>query len=145
MKRGDGVTFRRKRLGRVLLFAYEWTQSAEDVALEFARTGRNVHVITCVRSLSQSWRGIGSLYLHQVELPDQELLTPRQSEAVLNIWLAAMGSRVLTAYGRFELLVAQDEEVAEAVAMLAQKASLPICVPSEALRQRLLSPMEVNG
>jgi hypothetical protein len=106
--------------------------------------GRDVHVITTRRDGQPETEVHRGLHLHVIEVPEEDRTTAL-GRAVLNIWLAAMGSRVLTTYGRFDLLAACDESVADGIALLAEKARLPLCAPVAACGQGSWSPMEGNG
>ncbi|PWK13902.1 hypothetical protein [Tumebacillus permanentifrigoris] len=132
-----------KREGRVLVLACEWTRCVEATAQEYHRRGWDVHVIASGCDGESSVEIQRGLQLHGVEVPEGDLASVAGS-AILNIRLAAMGSRVLATYGSFELLVAHDEQVADGTALLAEKARLPICMPTRVPQQRPLSPMEVN-
>lgn len=150
MKRGDGGVFRRKRAGRVLLFAHVWRAGDEDegvaaaaVVRECQRIGLDVHIITSRDRGQPELERYGNLFIHRAEVPGREV-PPALWKAVLNIRLAALGGRVLTKYGSFEKLMAEDDRVFEGASVLAEKARLPLETPSEAFRQRLLSLMEVN-
>jgi 1,4-alpha-glucan branching enzyme len=119
---------------RVLMLAWEFpprtvgglARHVYDLSRAMAEIGVEVHVITCHGDGTPEYEMIDGVHVHRVEAPFYEQDNFIEWAALLNIRMAAMGSRVLGAFGPFDLIHAHDWLVAVCAHLLSEVSALPL-------------------
>ncbi|WP_198299717.1 1,4-alpha-glucan branching protein domain-containing protein [Tumebacillus avium] len=119
---------------RVLMLSWEFpprtvgglARHVYDLSRAMAEQGIEVHVVTCHGDGTPEYGVVEGVHVHRVDAPDYEHDDFVQWAALLNIRLGAMGSRVLGAYGPFDLVHAHDWLAAECAHLLSEVSGLPL-------------------
>ncbi|HEU4962286.1 MAG TPA: 1,4-alpha-glucan branching protein domain-containing protein [Bacilli bacterium] len=130
----DMTAVRQKSSLRVLMLCWEFpprtvgglARHVYDLSRALAQEGIEVHVVTCHGADTPETEEIEGVTVHRVYLPDYEDGPFTEWAALLNIRLAAMGARVLSGYGPFDLIHAHDWLVAESARHLSEVGDCPL-------------------
>jgi 1,4-alpha-glucan branching enzyme len=120
---------------RVLMLAWEFpprtvgglARHVYDLSRALVEQGVEVHVVTCHGEETPEHEVVDGVMVHRVEAPDFALGEDFvRWSMLLNVRLAAMGNRILAAYGRFDVVHAHDWLVAESGQLVAEKGQCPL-------------------
>lgn len=131
----DGWDVENTARRRVLMLAWEFpprtvgglARAVYDLSRALAQEGAEVHVVTCHGDETLEREVVEGVCVHRVTAPVHEDGGDFALWAtVLNVRLAAMANRVLSAYGPFDVIHAHDWLVADSALMLSEMSGCPL-------------------